>query len=177
MEEARRRKVEEAARRRIEEIERAHHQAKQDEIAARLLDEERERQRRAQDDTRRLERAIVERARRGGGIAKRRNRSRRRTSRAIAAHYSPARRARVWRSWESGTLSASRWLLLQSRDKRKWPTECRGLESLPGFAHVEAQLLGSLRQVVRQRLVGAAGCSMWVGSRTCRAALAARHLG
>ncbi len=70
MEEARRRKVEEAARRRIEEIERAHRQAKQDEIAARLLDGER--QRRAQDDTRRLERAIMERARRGGGIAKRR---------------------------------------------------------------------------------------------------------
>ena len=54
----------EAARRRIEEIERAHRQAKQDQIAARLLGEEQERQRRAQQDAQRLQREIMERARR-----------------------------------------------------------------------------------------------------------------
>jgi hypothetical protein len=55
---------EEAARRRIEEIERAHRQAQQDAISARLLGEEQERQRRAQQDAERLRREIMERARR-----------------------------------------------------------------------------------------------------------------
>jgi hypothetical protein len=55
---------EDAARRRLEEIERAHRQAQEDAIAARLLGEEQERQRRAQEDARRLQQEIMERGRR-----------------------------------------------------------------------------------------------------------------